>query len=554
MIRNARLFKLVSGVRTHHFVSLLCFLLVLLAPNEKAQIMGAPLPAPEKRLLMSLAWAQQLPDAKAAADYAAACKERGLNGCGMQIIWNKIEPEEGKFAWEWLDERLDAMVNAGQMVHLRLAVYRDLPAWLKPEYLLGADGAVLLSYRSKQVSYADRTTMTHVARAMRAVMEHVMARYQHITPHPIVAILSQHTGAAETEYTIPNWSDFSPGAQEDFRVWLKETRFPVVNSASAAPTVTPSKAAPPDALEKLNSAWGTRFKDWGQITLQAAPVFDFQSYRTYALARFIKQCADSVHTVPGARLAVQFGSVWDDFSPFRGTRDVRTLIEPADLVMVDDSPIYDFAFSMDYLRGLAWDKLWGNEIDGPNNPFATNERFLEQGIISARRGVRLMFAANWQARSLRDRKQWTFWEPVIAELAKPAVVQPHKAIVVSMATLYRQHQQPKEPYGADLAMVHDLYQKLSLQGKEPVDFLSDAVIISHPERLKEYPQGLFIPASQVWITDALAAALSSAPVPVYMEGKDAGLLDEYGSLRAQRPKNWKMMGKKNDSAKKKPEP
>ena len=44
-------------------------------------------------------------------------------------------------------------------------------------------------------------------------------------------------------------------------------------------------------------------------------------------------------------------------------------------------------------------------------------------------------------------------------------------------------------------------------------------------------------------TDALAAALSSAPVPVYMEGKDAGLLDEYGRLRAQRPKNWKMMGK-----------
>lgn len=500
--------------------------------------MGAPLPAPEKRLLMSLAWAQQLPDAAAAADYAAACKERGLNGCGMQIIWSAIEPSEGKFAWEWLDERLDALVKAGLHVHLRLAIYRQLPEWLKPEFMCGSDGAVLDLGRpprsSRQISFADRETMAHIARAMRAVMEHVMARYQHITPHPIVAILSQHNASAETEYVITTWTDFSPGAQEDFRSWLKEIRFSV-ETQRASPLIA--------ALDELNIKWGIRFKEWSQITLQAAPVFDFQSYRTYALARFIKQCADSVHTVPGARLAVQFGSVWDDFSPFRGTRDVRTLIESADLVMVDDSPIYDFAFSMDYLRGLAWDKLWGNEIDGPNNPFATNEKFLQQGTVSARRGVRLMFAANWQARQLRDTKQWTFWEPVIAELAKPAVVQPRRAIVVSMATLYRQQQKPKEPYGADLAMVHDLYQQLSRQGKEPVDFLSDAVIINHPERLKEYPQGLFLPASQVWMTDALAAALSSAPVPVYMEGKDAGLLDEYGRLRAQRPKNWKIMGK-----------
>jgi hypothetical protein len=534
LIKKALSFELVSGIFTPHLMSLLSFLLVLLLPTNQTKVACAPFPAPEKRLLMSLAWAQYLPDAKAATDYAAACKERGVNGCGMQILWSRIEPEEGKFAWEWLDERLDAMVNAGQMVHLRLAVYRDLPGWLKPEYMLGADGAVLLSYRSKQVSYADRATLSRVALTMRAVMEHVMARYQHINPHPIVAILPQNGGAAETEYNIPNWSDFSPVAQEDFRVWLKERRFPVETQRAGSP-ITP--------FDELNKKWGTRYKDWSQITLQAAPVFDFQSYRTFALARFIKECADSVHTVTGARLAVQFGSVWDVFSPFRGTLDVRTLIEPVDLVMVDDSPIYDFAFSMDYLRGLVWDKLWGNEIDGPNNPFAKNDKFLDQGIVSARRGVRLMFAANWQARALRDTKQWTFWEPVVAELAKPAVVQPRRALVVSVATLYRQNQQPKEPYGSDLAMVHDLYQKLSGQGKEPVDFLSDTVIINHPERLREYPQGLYIPATQVWMTDALVTALSSSPVPVYVEGKDAGLLDEYGNPRAQRPKNWKPMQK-----------
>jgi hypothetical protein len=497
----------------------------------------------ENRLLMSLAWAHMVKDSAAAADYAAACRERGVNGCGLQILWNMIEPEEEKYSWKWLDERLDAMVKAGQFVHLRLAVYRDLPVWLKPEYLLGADGEVLLSYRTKQVSYADISSMTHVARTMRAVMEHVMVRYRHITPHPIVAILSQHTGAAETEYAIPYWSDFSHGAQEDFRTWLRETRFLVRKTGTGSPSATTGITSETIALENLNSAWGTRFKEWSQITLQAAPAFDFQTYRTFALARFIQRCADEVHAVPGARLAVQFGSVWDDFSPFRGTLDVRTLIESADLVMVDDSPIYNFAFSMDYIRGLVWDKLWGNEIDGPNNPFATDKRFFEQGTVSARRGVRLMFAANWPVEALRNREQWTFWEPVVTELHKPVSIHPRKAIVVSLATLFRQNRQPKEPYSTELALVRDLYRRLSREGKEPVDFLSDTVITVHPERIREYPQGLYLPASQVWMTDALVTALASATVPVFTEGKDAGLLDEYGRPRTQRPQNWKMMGK-----------
>ena len=512
--------------------SLPIFLFLFFALSSHAQT--APSPLPLNRLLMSLAWAEQLPDAKAAADYAAACRERGINGCGMQILWNKIEPEEGKYAWGWLDERLDAMVNAGQMVHLRLAVYSGLPAWVKPEYMRGADGNVQTVYRTKQISYADRKTMSQVARTMRAVMEHVMTRYQKISPHPIVAILSQHTASAETEYPIQDWADFSDGAQVGFRAWLKGTRFSGANTGAKSPETA--------ALEELNRRWGTRHGEWGQITLQAAPIYDFQAYRAFALARFVRECADSVHTVHGARLAVQFGSVWDDFSPFRGTLDVRTLIEPADLVMVDDSPIYNFAFSMDYIRSMVWDKIWGNEIDGPNNPFATDERFRRQGIASAQRGVRLMFAANWEAKDLRDKAKWTFWEPVTAELAKPASVQPNKAIVVSSATLFQQQRKPKEPYSEELALVSGLYKRLSRENREPVDFVSDAVLINHPERITVYSEGLYIPNSQKWMTDALVSALSAVKSPVYMEGSDAGSMDEYGHPRAQKPSNWKVMG------------
>ena len=466
----------------------------------------------EARLFMPYAWAMWLPDVAAAQDFADAWKSRTLNGCGFQILWDKIEPEQGKFDWQWLDERLDVFVNAGLRVHLRFATQNNRPSWFKARMQRGPDGELISTGDRTLVSFADVDAQQTIARTLSKVAEHVWTRYEGQSPYPVVAMLVQCSRPAETEYAHDEWSDFSGVAQDDFRTWL-QSRF--------------------ESIDELNEAWGTRYADFSQITLQDAHIYDFNHYRTFALARAIKTYADGIHQTPGAEAAVQFGSVWDGLSVYRGTRDVRALIEPVEWVMVDDYPIYDHAHSMDHLRGHARDKMWGNEIDGPG--IVTDELGLEQCITSARRGAKFLFAANWNAESIR-RTDRTFWEKVMVELQKPAPdISPTRAIVASLATVYRQ-----EPQQGVNGTYHDLYARLSDNSKNPVDILTDTAIITHPEWLEQYTDGIYISAEQLWMTYELVDALTDLSVPVYVENRQVAMFDEYSRARSGQPESWKI--------------
>jgi hypothetical protein len=462
-----------------------------------------------ERLWMTAAWAQWLPDATAAQTYADAVLQRGLNGVGMAIPWARIEPASGSFNFTWIDERLDIFVDAGLRVHLRMDCSRTLPPWFQPTFAQTADGETYTHQGTiRVISFADAAVLDAVPRIMGAVAAHVWPRYaDRGEPHPITSIHSMLSPPMETEYAFDDWTDYSLPAQADFQAWLEQRHGDIAT---------------------LNSRWGTHFADWGDITLQASPPYDFQAYRTAALARLIDRCAEAVHQTPGAGLAVQFGSIWDGLSPYRGCRDAARLARNADWIIVDDSPVFDFAFSMDYLRGMARDKVWVNEIDGPWNPYLTNQRCENQGIISLRRGAHALWAANWNATDLLDSK-WTFWDPVLEELTNPRPdVRPTRAIFISLATIYRQ-----EGGRSVQELVAGIYATLSRNGEDPVDFISDTVLLEHPEWMVQYTNGIHVPSSQVWITEEVVQALKGLAVPVRRESSAAGSLDEYGN-----PRSW----------------
>jgi hypothetical protein len=464
-----------------------------------------------ERLFMPNAWADWVPDATAMRDFVDAWTSRGLNGCGLQIPWNRIEPEPEKYVWNWLDERLDIIVEAGLRVHLRLATQNHRPDWVDAELMRDENGRIAGEKHWNMLSFADDRTGRYVSRALQAIMEHVQGRYAEVSPHPVVCILPQFSGPAETEYCHDRWSDLSIPAQQDFQEWVRERH---------------------QSIDDLNDRWMTRYGNWSQIDLQNAHTYDFNVYRTEVFADLIQQCADAIHTVPGAKMGVQFGSIWDGISVLRGTRDARALIEPIDWVVVDDYPLYDHALSMDILRGQAWDKMWGNEVDGPG--IVPDERGLEQCMTSLGHGARFMWVANWQAKFIRDPK-WTFWEKVMAEMKEPYQnVQPKQAIALSLATVYRQ----RPGRGMDGYFL-DLWKELSDSGRKPIDVFTDTVLLNHPERLKQYTDGVYVPSTMLWMTDELFAILKDSPGPIYADTSRVGIMDEYGHPRSERPANWR---------------
>lgn len=467
----------------------------------------------QERFFMPNTWADWVPNATAMEEFVGAWASRSLNGCGLQIPWHQIEPEPGEFVWDWLDERLDIIVDAGLRVHLRLATQNHRPGWVDVELMRDPNGEIAGANHWNMMSFADERSPQLISRAMGAVAGHVQSRYAHVSPHPVVCILPQLSGPAETEYCHDRWSDFSAPAQEDFQTYLRK-KF--------------------ESIDELNDYWNTRYGDWSQITLQNAHVYDCNVYRTEVLAELIKTCADAVHGVPGMKMGVQFGSIWDGISVLRGTRDARALIEPVDWVVVDDYPLYDHALSMDYLRGHAWDKMWGNEVDGPG--IVPDDVGLKQCMTSLEHGARFLWAANWPANSIRDGR-WTFWEKVMEEMKRPArEVEPDRAIALSLATVYRQ----RPGKGVD-GLFSDVYRRLSHHGERPVDIFTDTVLLRNPERLGQYSGGVFLPSSQIWMTEELFQALQQSPVPVYVETAQVGCLDEYDRPRSLDSAKWRTM-------------
>lgn len=464
------------------------------------------------RYFMANAWANWIETPETMQEFVDAWTSRGLNGCGIQVPWREIEPEPGRFVWKWLDERLAIIGEAGLKVHLRLSTHSHRPGWVDADLMRDPAGDIVGTDHWSMLSFSDPRTSLYVSRALQAMVRHVAERYGTIAESPVACVLAQFSGPAETEYAHDRWSDFSQPAQTRFRAWVQQRH---------------------SSIEQLNARWAARYASWDQVTLQDAHPYDFQTFRSATLAALLKRCAAAVHTVPGAAFCVQFGSIWDGISVLRGTRDARALIEHADWVVVDDYPLYNHAFSMDYLRGHARDKVWGNEIDGPG--IVSDERGLEQCTTSLARGARVLWAANWPAKNIADADRWTFWEKVMKELRGPApTVQPRRAIVLSLATLYRQ-----EPgQGAD-GLFMGLYNRLTNDSREAIDILTDTVVLEHPDWVAGYSEGLFLPASQAWMTDALFEALRNAGVPVHAEDEGVGRFDEYGRVRRMEGAAWK---------------
>ena len=163
----------------------------------------------------------------------ALMQQAGVNMVSIGMFaWALLEPQEGVFDFEWMDDLLEMLHAGGISVDLATSTASP-PAWFFKKYpharAVTKDG-VPLGFGSRGIV---APTSPEYREAAVRIATALATRYG---DHPAVKMWHVHN-----EYGAPVSDEYSAHAESAFREWLKQ-RY--------------------GTLDALNDAWGTRF--WGQ--------------------------------------------------------------------------------------------------------------------------------------------------------------------------------------------------------------------------------------------------------------------------------------------------
>ena len=197
------------------------------------------------------------------ADDARRMADAGLKQVRIgEFAWSRIEPEAGRFNWDWLDDALELLHDAG------LEVIMGTPTATPPKWLCDTMPDMLALDRAGRVrGFGSRrhycfSHAGYLGEALRITRE-VAERYGW---HP--AITAWQT---DNEYGCHDAvQSFSPAARDAFRLWLAE------------------RYGNPDAL---NAAWGNVFwsmeyRSFDEIELPNSTVTEANPAHWLAFRRF----------------------------------------------------------------------------------------------------------------------------------------------------------------------------------------------------------------------------------------------------------------------------
>ena len=172
-----------------------------------------------------------------------------------EFAWQRMEPAEGAFDWDWLDEAIAVLSDAGLQVILGTPTAAP-PAWLTHAYpevcAVDAEGRAQAHGARRHYCFTQPTYHRHTERIVSALAE----RYGH---HPAVVgwQIDNEFGCHDTVYC------YCDSCAAAFRDWLR-ARY--------------------QTLDALNAAWGTVFWSqtytaWEQIPLpHRAPAYPNPSH------------------------------------------------------------------------------------------------------------------------------------------------------------------------------------------------------------------------------------------------------------------------------------
>lgn len=272
------------------------------------------------------------------AEDAAAMAAMGL-GCVRigEFAWSRIEPDPGRFDWDWLDRAVETLAGAG------LEIVMGTPTATPPKWLIDRHPDILaIDRRGRPRRFGSRrhycfSSLTYRRESAR-IVEAVAQRYG---AHP--AITAWQT---DNEYGCHDTVEsFSDDARAAFRDWLAQ-RY--------------------GTIDALNAAWGT--------------VFWSQEYRSFA------EIDPPVETVteanPSHRLDWRrFGS--DEVVAYnRLQTDILRAYAPGKTILHNFMGSFTQFDHFDVARDLdvaTWDSYPLGFLEQGHWPAETKQRYLRQG-------------------------------------------------------------------------------------------------------------------------------------------------------------------------------
>ena len=224
-----------------------------------------------------------------------------------EFAWSRIEPEPGRFEWEWLDRAIATLASAGLQVVLGTPTACP-PKWLVDSYpdilAVGADGHPRGFGSRRHYCFSNETYRRESSRIVTAVA----GRYGH-EPAVVAWQTDNEYGCHDTVLS------YSAAALRGFRRWLQQ-RYGDIGA--------------------LNAAWGTVF--WSQeyrsfdaielpvgTVTEANPAhrLDFWRYSSQQVATFNREQVEILRRLaPGRSILHNFMGFSTDFDHYALSPDL----------------------------------------------------------------------------------------------------------------------------------------------------------------------------------------------------------------------------------------
>ena len=354
----------------------------------------------------------------------------GFNAIKVHIPWHHVERTAGVYDYSAFDPLVSYVLEKGLKVAISLDLTRRSGDAVlgEDDIMRDADGNLCkggsLTGDRLQISLNSENAVDKAVAFYRDAVAH----YESLCGDAVLFYLPAFSQYAETEYWCTDEYDYSDHAKTAFRAFLKESY---------------------GTVAELNRVLGTNYLSFDGVEPPSATQGDslgqlWYIFRHQSLKNAIDRLAAAQEAVaPNSKFSIQLGCVYDTASVLRCTLGVAELCENVDVLWIDDGPLMNHKFSMDYVRSIlpATVEL-AQEIDGPKQNGATPERYLDQGLTCFARGCTYVSAANWEMDA-----SYESYRPVWQEIAgtwlgetPPAVVQPDKdtpTVEVSLLALFR---------------------------------------------------------------------------------------------------------------------